>query len=111
MDLLGQWPSVRYDETRRKRRVLFVVSRERPERYDSLAQAFSDDDEVQVIFDRRHADRRRQQAPIAGTDRRRRDRRSAARAWAIRAMGWVQVSMTDASTTRRVLGERALRSS
>lgn len=93
MDLLGQWPSVLYDETRRKRRVLFVVSRERSERYDSLAQAFSDDDEVQVIFDRRHADRRRQQTVIAGSDRRRRDRRSTARAWAIRAMGWVQISM------------------
>ena len=109
MDVLGQWPSVRYDETRRKRRVLFVVSRERPERYDSLAQAFADDDDVQVIFDRRHVDRRRQQTPIAGADRRRRDRRSAARAWAIRAMGWVQVTMAGAPTSRRTSGDRALR--
>jgi hypothetical protein len=69
---------------------LFVVSRDRPERYDSLAHAFSGDDDVQVIFDRRRGDRRqRNQKPVA--DRRRRDRRSDARAWTIRATGWIRV--------------------
>lgn len=108
MDLAGQWSPVRYPAPRRARRVLFVVCRERPERYDSLAQAFRDDDDVQVIFDRRHADRRRQQIEISIADRRRGDRRSAARAWAIRAMGWVQVSTGDESTDHRAHVERAL---
>jgi hypothetical protein len=86
--------ATRYETVRRKRRVLFVVSREEPERFESLSQAFAGDDDVQVIFDRRHGERRRR-ADTPLTERRQRDRRSAARAWALRTIGWVRVSVTS----------------
>jgi hypothetical protein len=54
--------------------VLFVVSRERPDRYDSLVRAFGDDAEVKVIFDRRRV-----------------ARRSDARDWMLRSAGWFRV--------------------
>lgn len=59
---------------RRRTRVLFVVSRERPDRYDSLVRAFGDDAEVKVIFDRRRL-----------------PRRSDARDWMLRSAGWFRV--------------------
>jgi len=94
MDALDRRTTTRPAVAPRKRRLLFVVSLEQPQRYDSLAHAFSGDDEVQVIFDRRRADRRqRQQVPVA--ERRRRDRRSAARAWALRTVGWDRVAFAD----------------
>ena len=62
------------ETTRRKTRVLFVVSRDRPDRHESLVHAFSSDADVKVIFDRRRA-----------------DRRSDVRTWALRSMGWVRV--------------------
>jgi hypothetical protein len=70
--------------------VLFVVSRERPDRYESLVRAFGGDMDVKVIFDRRRLDRRRQNAtPI--TDRRRWERRSEWRAWTLRSRGWIRI--------------------
>jgi hypothetical protein len=42
------------------RPALFIVSRDRPERFNSLAFAFDGDRGVRVIFDRRRADRRRE---------------------------------------------------
>jgi len=54
--------------------VLFVVSRDRPDRHESLVHAFSSDADVKVIFDRRRA-----------------ERRSDVRTWALRSMGWVRV--------------------
>jgi hypothetical protein len=69
--------------------VLFVVSRERPDRYESLVEAFRGDGDVKVIFDRRRLDRRQQnRTPI--TDRRRWERRSEWRAWTLRARGWIR---------------------
>jgi len=59
---------------RTRTRVLFVVSRERPDRYDSLVRAFGDDAEVKVIFDRRRV-----------------ARRSDARDWMLRSAGWFRV--------------------
>src|SRR4051794_31131408 len=59
---------------RRRTRVLFVVSRDRPDRHESLVHAFSSDADVKVIFDRRRA-----------------DRRSDVRTGALRSMGWVRV--------------------
>jgi hypothetical protein len=81
--------------TRRDVRVLFVVSRERPDRYDSLARAFSGDGDVRVIFDRRRVDRRRDARPPA-TERRRGDRRSALSQWVVQTMGWIRVPVADA---------------
>ncbi len=92
MERLSLRSATYWAPVRRKRRILFVVSRDRADRFDSLAHAFSGEDEVQVIFDRRRTERRRaNQPPVA--DRRLRDRRSTARAWAVRTMGWVRVSV------------------
>ena len=72
------------------RPALFIVSRDLPERYNSLAFAFDGDRGVRVIFDRRRNDRRRQeQTPLA--ERRKEDRRSTDRDSTMRLTGWVQV--------------------
>jgi hypothetical protein len=72
------------------RPALFIVSRDLPERYNSLAFAFDGDRGVRVIFDRRRSDRRRQtRAP--GVERRKEDRRSADRDETMRLAGWIQV--------------------
>jgi hypothetical protein len=72
------------------RRALFVVSRDLPERYNSLAYAFDGDRGVRVIFDRRRADRRQQNVtPLI--ERRQEDRRSGDRDWTLRSVGWIQI--------------------
>ena len=72
------------------RRALFVVSRDLPERYNSLAYAFDGDRGVRVIFDRRRADRRQPNStPLI--ERRQEDRRSADRDWRLRSVGWIQI--------------------
>jgi hypothetical protein len=92
--------------SRRRTRVLFVVSRERPDRYESLARAFAGDRDVRVIFDRRRIDRRQENRPPL-TDRRRGDRRSGVREWAVRKMGWIRVPLVEeVSATRRASRER-----
>jgi hypothetical protein len=70
--------------------VLFVVSRDLPDRYESLAYAFDGDYGVRVIFDRRRADRRRRTG-TSMMERRHKDRRSAARDWMLRSVGWVRI--------------------
>jgi hypothetical protein len=66
------------------------VSRDLPERFNSLAFAFDGDRGVRVIFDRRHTDRRREdRTPVV--ERRKEDRRSAGRDETMRLTGWVQV--------------------
>jgi hypothetical protein len=70
---------------------LFVVSRAQPQRYDSLTHAFGGEEDVKIIFDRRRSERRqRSQVPVV--ERRSRDRRSAIRAWAVGAVGWIRVT-------------------
>jgi len=69
---------------------LFIVSRDLPERYNSLAFAFDGDRGVRVIFDRRRGDRRRLKTTPA-LERRKGDRRSVNRDSAMRQTGWVQV--------------------
>lgn len=55
-------------------RLLFVVSRNAPERYQFLRYAFAGDDYVEVVLDRRWAERR--QTPVGITvERRRAERR------------------------------------
>jgi hypothetical protein len=59
-------------------REIFIVARERPDLYRYLSQTFADADNVQVIWDRRDAERRtsdpdaRRQAERRGGERRRR---------------------------------------
>lgn len=69
---------------------LFVVSRDLPERFNSLAFAFDGDRGVRVIFDRRRRDRR-QEDQTPAVERRKEDRRSADREETMRLTGWVQV--------------------
>jgi hypothetical protein len=71
-------------------RALFVVSRDLPERYNSLAYAFDGDRGVRVIFDRRRSDRR-QQSGVPLIERRREDRRSTDRDGTLRSVGWIQI--------------------
>jgi hypothetical protein len=56
------------------RRELFIVARDRADLYRYLSQTFADAENVEVIWDRRAEERRRQSAG-ADPDRRRRDRR------------------------------------
>ena len=56
------------------RRELFIVARDRADLYRYLSQTFADADNVEVILDRRSADRRNLPSPVT-PDRRRRDRR------------------------------------
>ena len=72
------------------RPALFVVSRDLPGRYNSLAYAFEGDRGVRVIFDRRRAERRQQTLTPLG-ERRQEDRRSADRDCTLRSVGWVQI--------------------
>jgi hypothetical protein len=72
------------------RPALFIVSRDLPERYNSLAFAFDGDRGVRVIFDRRRGERRRQTRTPA-VERRKEDRRSADRDETLRLTGWIQV--------------------
>ena len=56
------------------RRELFIVARDRSDLYRYLSQTFADAENVEVIFDRRSAERR--DVPIsAAADRRRHERR------------------------------------
>ena len=72
------------------RRALFVVSRDVPARYNSLAYAFDGDRDVRVIFDRRRSERR-QQTRAPQIERRQENRRSDDRDWTLRTAGWVQI--------------------
>lgn len=83
-------PALRSTMASPGRHVLFVVSRDLPERYESLAYAFDDDYGVKVIFDRRRA-ARRQRTGAPALERRHKDRRSAVRDWILRSVGWVRV--------------------
>lgn len=58
---------------------LFIVSRHQPDLYGYLSREFAQEEDVQVILDRRVGDRRRGTGPPpAGVERRGRDRRTRA---------------------------------
>jgi hypothetical protein len=100
MDVTNGSIAVRSGDAARRWRVLFVVSRERPDRFDSLARAFAGDQDVSVIFDRRREERRQHRRPIAH-DRRRQERRSDLRASALRLRGWIRVVSADSAVAKR----------
>ncbi len=56
-------------------RLVFTVGRSRRALYDSLRRTFADDDFVQVILDRRVAERRLRRARPRPSERRRAERR------------------------------------
>jgi hypothetical protein len=72
-------------------RVLFIVSRQATSYRGYLQRAFADVDWAEVIFDRRHGERRQQESPWM-VDRRGRGRRARPDVDArVRAFGWAIV--------------------
>ncbi len=61
---------------RKVRKLVFIVATDHKALFESLRRTFAADDAVDVIMDRRVAERRRA-SPTDGPDRRRQDRRSA----------------------------------
>ena len=57
-------------------RLLFIVARRRGPFYESLRRTFGGDDTVQVVLDRRVAERRRKRPARRKEDRRQADRRA-----------------------------------
>jgi hypothetical protein len=56
-------------------RYLFIVAKDHPELLSHLERDFVGEDGVEVVLDRRRADRRRENAAAPGGDRRGADRR------------------------------------
>ena len=55
--------------------LLFVVARDRLDRYDDLHQKFARGGDVAVLLDRREGDRRKRAGAFPGVEQRRRERR------------------------------------
>lgn len=55
--------------------LLFVVARDRLERYEDLRQRFSSGNDVEVILDRREGERRARERGFRDVERRRHERR------------------------------------
>src|SRR5213076_3161842 len=71
--------------------LLFVVSRDAPDRYEYLKRVFAGDSRVRVILDRRAVERRKTPFPPGG-ERRRADRRSKSETEdRLRQQGWAMV--------------------
>jgi hypothetical protein len=60
----------------RVQRLLFIVARSRRELYDSLRRTFTGDDTVQVLLDRRAAERRDARVRKRKSERRQTERRA-----------------------------------
>ena len=71
-------------------RLVFVVSRTQPERYAFLKRAFDGEEAVEIVLDRRHAERRCQVTTCA-QERRRRERRARAHTGELDRLGWTLV--------------------
>lgn len=71
-------------------RLVFVVSRTQPERYVFLKRAFDGEEAVEIVLDRRRAERRRQRVACAD-ERRRGDRRARPGAGELDRLGWTLV--------------------
>jgi len=70
----------------------FIVSRESPKRFEYLARVFAKEETVQVILDRRVAERRVRQTSGDGSQRRRGDRRSRAHLdRELHTLGWALI--------------------
>lgn len=82
---LRSWPSDDIEELQ-KRRQLFIVARQCPDLYASLAREFSETPNVKVVLDRRQGERRRQDGQ-KHPDTRRGERRRGAEAEQLTAWG------------------------
>ena len=85
------------------RRLLFIVGSRRPEFYESLRRTFRGDDTVQVVLDRRRAERRagrRAGGRTAARDQRVAERRDHLEIeWHIRARGYAVVGIPGSRPT------------
>jgi hypothetical protein len=77
-------------EPRPARRMLFIIARGEPLMYATVKESFSRHADIDVILDRRHAQRRRLVLPTE-VDRRLRERRSFNIDALLRQLGWVIV--------------------
>ena len=76
-----------------KTRYLFIVARRVPTTYATMKDTCRRYDDIEVILDRRHGQRRRLALPTAA-DRRVHDRRSRKIDVVLRQLGWVVVTQT-----------------
>lgn len=68
-------------------RLVFVVARGEPERYEFLRRAFAEEETVEIVLDRRRGERRRQ--TLASTpERRHGERRGPSRDGELDRLGW-----------------------
>lgn len=80
-----------------RRRLLFIVSRERMDLYEALRKALSNEADCEVVMDRRAGERRERRAPgaPAGKERRARHRRERIPVDnEVRECGWAVVKIT-----------------
>lgn len=77
------------------RRMLFIVSPDRPDIYEGLCKTMDREANVEVIYERRQAPPRKRPGPVPGPERRRTaDRRDAERQRIdadVRAFGWAVI--------------------
>jgi hypothetical protein len=81
-------------------RLLFVVAREDPTRFEYIQQQFAGEPEVEIVFDRRHGDRRAARGvAIAQRPERRtgRDRRRRQVRGDLTTLGWTLVTTGPAA--------------
>ena len=70
----------------------FIVSRESPQQFEYIKQAFAGEETVRVILDRRVGTRRARPVPGGVVERRRRDRRSRAHLdRELHTLGWALI--------------------
>jgi len=79
-----------------KTRYLFIVARRVPTTYATMRDTCSRYDDIEVILDRRHGQRRRLILPTAA-DRRVHERRSRKIDLVLKQLGWVVVTQTAQS--------------
>jgi hypothetical protein len=79
-------------------RLVFIVSRQRPELFNYLRREFAGNDDVDVIVDRRIADRRLREAPADMIERRRTDRRQDHVDDRLQSMGWAIIWRHEGTT-------------
>ena len=74
-------------------KLLYVIARNRPDVHDTLSREFSNQELIQILTDRRFAQRRQQEAPCPA-ERRGNERRTRADVEPeIRSTGWAKVRL------------------
>lgn len=79
-------------------RLVFIVSRHRPELFNYLRREFAGNDDVDVIVDRRIGERRLREAPGNPGERRRGDRRQDHVDDRLQSMGWAIIWRHEGTT-------------